>query len=155
MSMLFGNHQQISPWTLYSTIGPSTCVSGYVHAQNDLLYLSHVYSMSQNLLIVHIFLCISPVLNLDSAPPTCSQNLVWALSSLLTSSLSHSPKFRTRRRWVAQHIHWGKSPILIQVLLLGILLHFYICLVQISTLSKLHLSFLCQGPMDVVELRDW
>ena len=53
MSTLFSNHQQISSQTLYSTIGPSTCVSGYGHAQNDLLYLSHVYSMSQILLVVY------------------------------------------------------------------------------------------------------
>ena len=53
MSTLFNNHRQISPWTLYSTIGPSACVSGYRHAQNDLLYLSHVYSMSQILLVVY------------------------------------------------------------------------------------------------------
>ena len=53
MSMLFSNHQQISPQTLYSTVGPSTCVSGYGHAWNDLLYLSHVYSMSQNFLVVY------------------------------------------------------------------------------------------------------
>ena len=100
------------------------CVSGYRHAQNDLLYLSHVYSMSQNFLvvIVHILVCIIPVLNLDSAPPTCSQNLVWASSLLLINSLSCSLKFRTRRQWVTQHIHWGQSPIIIQVLCLGIYL---------------------------------
>ena len=53
MSTLFGNHWQISPWSLYSTFGPLTCVSGYGHAQNDLLLLSHVYSMSQILLVVY------------------------------------------------------------------------------------------------------
>ena len=53
MSTLFGNHRWISPWSLYSTFGPSTCVSGYGHARNDLLLLSHVYSMSQILLVVY------------------------------------------------------------------------------------------------------
>ena len=53
MSTLFRNHQWISPWTLYSTIGPLTGVSGYRHAWNDLLLLSHVYSMSQILLVVY------------------------------------------------------------------------------------------------------
>ena len=53
MSTLFSNHRQISPRTLYSTFGPSTCVLGYGHAQNDLLLLSHVYSMSQILLVVY------------------------------------------------------------------------------------------------------
>ena len=96
---LFAQH--FNPWLW---------ISGYGHAQNDFLYLSHVYSMSQNFL----------------------QNLVWALSSLLTNSLSCSLKFRTRRWWVAQHIHWGQSPIIIQVLCLRILLQVYIRLVQIS-----------------------
>ena len=53
MSTVFGNRWWISPWSFYSTFGPSTCVSGYRHAQNDLLLLSHVYSMSQNLLVVY------------------------------------------------------------------------------------------------------
>ena len=53
MSTLFSNHWQISPWSLYSTFGPLTCVSGYGHAWNDLLLLSHVYSMSQILLVVY------------------------------------------------------------------------------------------------------
>ena len=53
MSTLFGNHWRISPQSIYSTFGPLTCVSGYRHAQNDLLLLSHVYSMSQILLVVY------------------------------------------------------------------------------------------------------
>ena len=32
---------------------PQLCVSGYGHAWNDLLYLSHVYSMSQNFFVVY------------------------------------------------------------------------------------------------------
>ena len=100
--------------------------------------------MSQNLLVVYSSYTslYSLVLNLNSAPPTCSQNLVWASSSLLTISLSCSPKFRTRRRQVAQHIHWGQSPTLIQVLFLGLSLQVYIRLVRISTPSKLCLSSL-------------
>ena len=78
MSTVFGNHRRISPRTLYSTFGPSTGVSGHGHARNDLLLLSHVYSMSQNLRVVYSSYTslYSLVLNLDSAPPTCSQNLV-------------------------------------------------------------------------------
>ena len=53
MSTVFGNRRRISPRTLYSTFGPSTCVSGYGHARNDLLLLSHVYSMSQILPVVY------------------------------------------------------------------------------------------------------
>ena len=53
MSTLFSNHRRISPQSLYSTSGPSTCVSGYGHTWNDLLLLSHVYSMSQILLVVY------------------------------------------------------------------------------------------------------
>ena len=53
MSTLFGNHRWISPRSLYSTFGPSTCVSGYGHTWNDLLLLSHVYSMSQILPVVY------------------------------------------------------------------------------------------------------
>ena len=51
MSTLFSNHWRISPRSLYST--PSTCVSGYGHARNDLLLLSYVNSMSQILLVVY------------------------------------------------------------------------------------------------------
>ena len=53
MSMLFGNHRRISPRSLYSTFGPLTYVSGYGHAWNDLLLLSHVYSMSQILPVAY------------------------------------------------------------------------------------------------------
>ena len=53
MSTVFSNHRWISPRSFYSTFGPSTGVSGYGHARNDLLLLSHVYSMSQNLLVVY------------------------------------------------------------------------------------------------------
>ena len=53
MSTVFGNRRQISPRSFYSTFGPLTGVSGYGHARNDLLLLSHVYSMSQNLLVVY------------------------------------------------------------------------------------------------------
>ena len=102
----------------YSTIGPSTCVLGYGHAQNDLLLLSHVYSMSQNLLVVY------------------------SLYTSLYFPSFESPKFRTRRWRAAQHICWGQSPTLIQVLLLGLSLWVYICLVRISTPSKLCLSSL-------------
>ena len=50
---------QFGLFTLH--FNPRLCVSGYRHAQNDLYYLSHVYSMSQKFLVVifQVLICLN------------------------------------------------------------------------------------------------
>ena len=119
MSMLFGNHQWISPWTLYSTIGPSTCVSGYGHAWSDLLYLSHVYSMSQILLVVYSFVTFLYHRSTPSPSPSvlwrsrrCKQLSITLPSvHLLVPSRFHFPSFPTLISLCHYHSSW---PVLCQ-----------------------------------------
>ena len=138
MSTVFGNRWRISPQTLYSTFGPSTYVSGYGHARNDLVLLSHVYSMSHILPVVYSLYTSLYFPSFES----------WLSSSNLFSELSLSfvlalylvlQNLGQRRRWAVQHIRYGQSPILTQVLFLGNILQVYIHLVRISTLDKLRL----------------
>ena len=89
MSLLFGHHEWISTQTLYSTFQPST-LRFRVQActEQSLLFITCLFHVSEIPCSYISSTCLSkPVLNLDSAPPTCSQNLVWALSSLLTDLL--------------------------------------------------------------------
>ena len=50
---------QLGLFTLH--FNPQLCISWYRHAQNDLYYLSHAYSMSHNLPVVifHVLVCLN------------------------------------------------------------------------------------------------
>ena len=93
MSKLFGHHSryQLGLFTLH--FNPQLCVSGYGHAQNNLYYLSHVYSMSQKLPVVifHVLVCLSQfwILTqlLQLVPRTSELQLHYS-----QISYSHSPK---------------------------------------------------------------
>ena len=136
MSKLFGHHSgyQLRLFTLH--FNPQLCVSGYGHAQNDLYYLSHVYSMSQKLPVVifHVLVCLSQVwilTQLLQLVPKLSLSFVFTTHGSLILVLQNLGQWR---QWVAQHIHWGQSPIILQVLYLrviSILSRFQLCIFSI------------------------